>query len=234
MEKKPRWNMGEIKSMATGGWMSIARKNRDPIFQRWQACLLMSSNYKVPEWGSASNDVYALIRRFAPFPFKNSVLRPNTDMPGGLVAEGAAIFVACLRSYHWVRTYVGKSAFNKIGPAECLANLDEMLVELHPFVNFLETSGKVEFAPEGCTEAQRRSYYCPLTRLHEVYVEWLKESDMKNLQPWRDELYGLPLTNRYCTISSTRESLVYPRNEDGAHETPRQKFVYGCDISTNY
>jgi len=47
MERKPSWNLGEIKSMATGGWMSIAVKNSDPVFMRWRAPVVISSNYKV-------------------------------------------------------------------------------------------------------------------------------------------------------------------------------------------
>jgi hypothetical protein len=81
MERKPSWNLGEIKSMATGGWMSIPVKFGDPVFMRWRAPVIISSNYKVPEWGGGGNDVYALVRRFAPFPFPHTVARPDPNMP---------------------------------------------------------------------------------------------------------------------------------------------------------
>jgi hypothetical protein len=236
MERKPSWNLGEIKSMATGSWMSIAVKNGDAVYTRWRAPILISSNYKVPEWGGGGNDVYALVRRFAPFPFPRTVTRPDRNLPVQLNGvERGRIFVSCLLNYDWTLRYVGKSAFNKVAPPPLLKALKEMLCELHPLVHFLETSVGLRFAPEGASDVERRAFYMPFENLKVQYEEWLKTNHIKSDNKWLPEFYKAPLLSKGCSVADVRESKSYPRTEEAAKnmfgDTKRCIYVYGVDMA---
>lgn len=225
MEKKPSWSPGDIKSMATGGYMSIARKHRDQVFMRWRAPTLLSSNYKVPQW---VGDVFALVRRFAPFPFPHTVANPDHDLKTALVQEACARFVVCIQCYHWVLANVGRSAFNKIGPLECQERIKEMLVELHPLVAFLECGDMFVHALVGCSEEERRATYMPMAVFKEMFDQYVKTHHVKNDAAWNAEFYTAPLARKACTVGPRRERLTYPRV---GGQTVHDVFIYGLDVA---
>ena len=230
MEQRPNWNQGEIKSMATGGYMAIARKNRDAVSTRWKPPVVLSSNYLVPQWGG--NDVYALVRRFAPFVFPHTVANPDEAIKQQLHVEMPRLFATCMLSYHWIINNVGQTAFNKIGPAPCLRRLKDMLADLHPLVAFLEQSDSLVFAPAGCNEETRRSVYMPFTDFKNLFDEWVKIRRIKNDSQWKSEFYSAPLAGANCTVGESLQVKDYPRadGEDGAIINKKsQLYLYGVD-----
>lgn len=167
--------------------MAINVKHGDPIYKRWSSPVLISSNFKAPEWGGLANDVYAIVRRFGPFPFVNTIAVPDESLASTLKnEERGQLFVTSLLDYHYIIRHIGTSAFNRIAPPECRRQINEMLAELHPLVAFL-MSGEVEFPPEDADEEERRSYYISLEDLSDKMTAWLKKMQIKNDNQWKPE-----------------------------------------------
>lgn len=193
----------------------------------------MSSNYKVPDWGTGSNDVFALIRRFAPFHFGKTVTNPDAKIEMEISkTESENLFATCLLCYHYLVKNVAKSGFNKIGPPQCLKALREMLIQLHPMVAFLETSGLLEFAPEGCEEDERTSYYVTMTELHKSFKDFCADTNIKFSQAWISEFYRAPLMAAHCDVTTEKITLPYPYPTSATTSTA--VYVRGCRLADTH
>ena len=200
VEKRPTWNMGEIKSMATGSWMSLADKNNDPIFMRWRAPVLMSSNFLIPDWGVGSNDVFAIVRRFAPFRFPNTIrgsVDPNIETRLNGVERGA-VFSLAIRCYHYMIKYIGNSSFETIAPSGTRRLISLMIEELHPMVKFLNQCKTIKF------DLNDPTLVTPLDVLRTTYFEWTQSSGnsavAKTAGSFTESFYLAPLLNAKCRV----------------------------------
>lgn len=229
MEKKPRWNLADIKSMAVGGWMSIARKFKEPVFTRWFSPILLASNYKAPDWNASSNDIMALLRRFVPFPFKNTCSVPDGDMASQLREESGALFATCLLCYDYLVTYIARSSFPRVAPPQLKACIREMYIALHPLARFLSDCREISILPPDDPNHDRR--YFPLSTLSQLYDDWRKRSNLRNDNSWIPDFYLDPLKERGCRVDEAPMERPYPR--DNMVDALPTIYVYGIDTSAH-
>ena len=217
MEQKPSWNLGEIKSMAAGGFMSIAVKNGNPVFIRWRAHIVVGTNFTSPRWADPSG---AIVRRFAPFHFPISYLNnEDTTLEQRMLDEGAAFFVKAIQCYHYLLRKYPKQAFSQIAPRQVMALREQMEREMSPFLRFLEDGEHVYI---------REDYYCPVDTLRREFLKYCKDEGVAYSadSDFKQDVKRI-LAKKGCSVEDKRRRLAYPRGSGGVR---RAIFVYGIDV----
>ncbi len=228
VEKKTKWNHGEFKSMASGGFMQIAIKNKEARALAWTAPMLLLSNHQDIEW---HDDSGAMARRFAAFHMPVRITERDGTLPERMIDEGPLFMYKCVHMYLHRAQLEGKEAFSKVAPPSMIDRQQRMASMMSSFRTWFEQrkeDGAFVFHPD---------VYMPLSELGKMYVDAMKEDGGPGMKTpeFTPDMYT-------TTLQSSNLRLPVPsRSKLGRHQLmryPREggsmkkaAYVMGIDIA---
>jgi hypothetical protein len=199
-EAAKSWSAAEFKGQASGGWMSIARKNRGPAFLKWKAPMIISSNYSTPGWKDSTG---AIARRILGFHCEHKVTRDDPYFEKRLRDEGAAMLIKANKFFHWALRVYGRKNLTRHLPPEMKEFQAHIERQLAPFVAFINDGAlDINLRPDD------PNVYCTKSALDAAFRAWCNDNSLHIKID--DSLFESVFRGAGITVHP-RGRFVYPR-----------------------
>jgi hypothetical protein len=203
---------GDFQSMVSGEEVSVAIKYQTAKMVRWTANMLFCGN-ELPQWTDTSG---SMNRRMLMFPFNVKITSVDTGIGELMEQQLGNFLLRAAISYHQAVLRFGQySIWDRVDGRPILSEQmhafsTEVMLMVHPLMNFLVQSGEVELTHRN-PELELDQTFVPKELFIKYFHNWCRERGIDKPQ-WDEDFYRshppCPWNIRTCSAAARHGHLA--------------------------